>query len=407
VKSSRDDVVIDIDRDALVDRMKLYFDPSVPDSEIKRLMPGAMDSTKRFDAQRTRQVLIKKGFSESQILRFCYRPFDVRWLYWESDTKLLDEKRTEYVPHVALGNLWIEARQKQTMDAFDRGYVTGSLADNFGNGLSNFFPLKLHKQGNLLGDAASHPNLSEKAEKYLAAIGGTHELLFFHAIAILHSPAYRRENQGALRQDWPRIPLPSDVAVLKASAKLGKEIAALLDFENKVKGVSETPFRKELQTIAVIERGGKTSVNPDEGDLELTAGWGHAGKGGATMPGKGKTTERPYTPPEAKALAESVAILGEKTVDVYLNDRVCWRNIPAKVWDYTISGYPVIKKWLSYREKELLGRSLTVDEARYVTEMVRRIAALMLLGTQLDKNYAATMNNSHPYKVPSAVPIAQ
>jgi hypothetical protein len=56
----------------------------------------------------------------------------------------------------------------------------------------------------------------------------------------------------------------------------------------------------------------------------------------------------------------------------------------------------VIKKWLSYREKELLGRSLTVDEARYVTEMARRIAALMLLGTQLDKNYAATMNNSHP-----------
>ncbi len=31
----------------------------------------------------------------------------------------------------------------------------------------------------------------------------------------------------------------------------------------------------------------------------------------------------------------------------------------------------------------------------------------MLLGTQLDKNYAATMNNSHPYKVSSAVPIAQ
>jgi hypothetical protein len=71
----------------------------------------------------------------------------------------------------------------------------------------------------------------------------------------------------------------------------------------------------------VIERGGKTSVNPDEGDLELTAGWGHAGK------------------------------------------------------------------WLSYREKELLGRSLSVDEARYVTETARRIAALILLGPGLDDNY--------------------
>ena len=174
-----------------------------------------------------------------------------------------------------------------------------------------------------------------------------------------------------------------------------------MDIRHNVKGVSETPFRKELQTMALIERSGKTSVNPDEGDLELTAGWGHAGKGGATMPGKGKTTERAYTPPEAKALAESVAILGEKTVDVYLNDRTCWRNIPAKVWDYTISGYAVIKKWLSYRERELLGRSLTVDEARYVSETARRIAALMLLGPQLDKNYAAVIPNCHPWSATS------
>ena len=157
------------------------------------------------------------------------------------------------------------------------------------------------------------------------------------------------------------------------------------------------PFRKDLQAIAVIERGGKTSVNPDEGDLELTAGWGHAGKGGATMPGKGKALERPYTSLEAKALAESVAILGERTVDVYLNDRVCWRNIPVRLWDYTISGYAVMKKWLSYREKELLGRTLSVDEARYVTDTARRLAALMLLGPQLEANYRTIIKGGHKW----------
>ena len=93
-------------------------------------------------------------------------------------------------------------------------------------------------------------------------------------------------------------------------------------------------------------------------------------------------------------LAESVAILGERTVDVYLNDRVCWRNIPVRLWDYTTSGYAVIKKWLSYREKELLGRSLSVDEARYVTDTARRIAALMLLGPRLDENYRAIAKNA-------------
>jgi hypothetical protein len=161
--------------------------------------------------------------------------------------------------------------------------------------------------------------------------------------------------------------------------------------------VSEAPFRGELQGIAVIKREGKVAVNPDEGDLELTAGWGHAGKGGVTMPGKGKAIERPYTPEEANALGESAAVLGENTVDVYLNDRVYWRNIPVRLWDYTISGYAVIKKWLSYREKELLGRSLNVDEARYVTETARRLAALILLGAQLDDNYQRVVKEAHKW----------
>ena len=54
-----------------------------------------------------------------------------------------------------------------------------------------------------------------------------------------------------------------------------------------------------------------------------------------------------------------------------------------------LRGYQVMKKWLSYREKKLLGRGLTQDEARYVSEVARRIAALLLLGPRLDANYEA------------------
>jgi hypothetical protein len=387
VQSKRDEIVVDIDREALVTRMQAYFDPTVSDAEMGQLCPRALESSQQFNAPATRAALIKRGLREDYFVRYCYRPFDFRWMYWEQEYGLLGRRSPDYFANVQPGNPYIEARQKQPMTDFDRGYVTSIVADNFGNGFSNFFPLLIHEEGNLLGAAAQHPNMSDAAQKYLVTLGASDEELFFHIVAVLHSPAYRTENQGALRQDWPRIPLPASAKSLKASATLGNQIAALLDADCKVKGVSEVPFRKELQLIAVIERGGKASVNPDEGDLELTAGWGHAGKGGATMPGKGKTIERPYTPQEAKALAEFVAVLGEKTVDVYLNDRVCWRNVPAQVWDYTISGYPVIKKWLSYREKELFGRSLSVDEARYVSDTARRLAALMILGPQLDQNY--------------------
>ena len=87
-----------------------------------------------------------------------------------------------------------------------------------------------------------------------------------------------------------------------------------------------------------------------------------------------------------------------KAVDVYLNDTTCWRNVPVPVWEYTIGGYQVIKKWLSYREKPLLGRGLTVAEVRYVTETARRIAALLAMQAELDGNYGGIRDLCHSGK---------
>ncbi len=404
VQSKRDDIVVDIDRDALVKRIEDYFNPSVSDDEMRRICPQALESNQQFNAPSTRSALIKRGLRPEYFVRYCYRPFDIRWIYWEQEHGLLGRRSPDYYGNVHKGNPCIEARQKQPMADFDRGYVTDILADNFGNGFSNFFPLRIYRVGDLLDEAGSHPNLSDLARQYLSSLGTPAEDLFFHIVAALHSPAFRAEHQGALRQNWPRIPLPATSDLLNASAQLGREIAGLLDVEQKIKGVSDAPVRKGLQTIAVIERADKKPLNPDEGDLELAVGWGHAGKGGATMPGRGKALERDYTTQEAKTLSEHTLLLGERTVDVYLNESVCWRNIPVKVWGYTISGYAVIKKWLSYREKALLGRSLTVEEARYVTETARRIAALMLMNPRLDENYRAVVKQ--PYTHTPQVTIA-
>ena len=120
------------------------------------------------------------------------------------------------------------------------------------------------------------------------------------------------------------------------------------------------------------------------------------------MPGKGKAIERLYTPAELAAWAESggdaAALLGDTTYDIYLNGKAFWSNIPSAVWEYTLGGYQVIKKWLSYRESPLLGRGLTKDEARHVTDMARRIAALLLMGPALDANYEAVKRNPYPWK---------
>jgi hypothetical protein len=146
-------------------------------------------------------------------------------------------------------------------------------------------------------------------------------------------------------------------------------------------------------------------------NLSLTAGWGHAGQNGVTMPGKGKMQTRSCTAEESAAVAavcdhrsdggahrDAATIFGGVTHDIYLNDTACWGNVPEKVWDYTIGGYQVMKKWLSYREFALLGRALTPDEAREVTQMARRIAALILLQPELDANYQRIKSNTFDWK---------
>ena len=42
-----------------------------------------------------------------------------------------------------------------------------------------------------------------------------------------------------------------------------------------------------------------------------------------------------------------------------------------------IGGYQVLKKWLSYRERGILGRALMPHEVQYFTEIARRIAAIL------------------------------
>lgn len=406
VKTSRDDVVVDIDQERLVERMKKYFDPNVSHEEMRRIAPGAMEDSARFQAKSIRDYLVKRGFQPENIIRYCYRPFDIRWLYWEPETELLDRKRAEYIPNVFEVNVWIEARQKQPMERFDRGYVVRYLADNLGNGLSNYFPLLLRSEAhhNLFSDhetedgTNTRPNLSDAARAYLRSINTEKdfELLFFHTVAVLHSPAYRAENAGALRQNWPRVPLPASRELLELSASLGKQIASLLDTETSVSGVTSGSVRAELRNLAVIRRTG----DADQFSLDVRAGWGHHGKGGVVMPGKGRLTLRDYSEAELAAfedyqlpLQDTLGLLGDKTHDVYLNDTAAWTNVPARVWDYTIGGYQVIKKWLSYREFGILSRPLSDKEAREVTQIARRIAAILLMEAELDENYERIKDN--------------
>ena len=213
------------------------------------------------------------------------------------------------------------------------------------------------------------------------------------------------------------------------------QLAALLDPDTPVPGVTAGPLRPEIAAIAVPATTHGRHMAGD--DFALTAGWGHFGAGQAVMPGQGRAVERAYTgaerthtrperthtgaertvlsaaasvipapagiqphPPAYEAdagfrvtpsMTESRAAgrqvedapfdaLGATTYDIHLNDHAYWRNIPAHVWTYRLGGYQVLKKWLSYRERKVLGRDLRPAEVQHFSQTAQRVAAILLLG---------------------------
>ena len=390
VKTSRDGFLVDTDLDRLKVRIGDYFDERLNHDEIARRYPGAMKATARFNARSVRDALLERGGPiDAGFIRFAYRPFDNRWLYWEAETKLLDEKRADYRPHVFKGNMWLSAAQhlrkgeEEPQACFTKHMGSLHLIER----TALMFPAYLLDDGLGIGGNGiqRRPNLSGAAQRYLHRLGADVEDLFHHILATLHDPAYREANAGALRMEWPRIPLPgwpdgeADGAAetLAASVARGRELARLLDPEAPVPGVTQGTLRPEIAALAVPATTDSRNMTGD--DFALTAGWGHYGTGDAVMPGQGRIVKREYTAAERATLGDAIPTLGAKTLDVYLNDRAYWRNVPAAIWDYKLGGYQVLKKWLSYRERDVLGRALTPEEVLYFAEMTRRIGAILLV----------------------------
>jgi predicted helicase len=234
--------------------MNFYLDSSKTDDEVGRELPIAMTDAARFNANDTRRILLQveanahkqaldthpqftakevtSQLVDSRIKRYCYRPFDLRWIYWEMHTKLLDEKREDYFhARVEGGPAMLSAQANRR--AFDPPCITRSLASlhvdertALVTSLQALLPTLFHS--NVL-----HQNVSAAVqERYPEEEQQTN--LFFHVLAIMHTPRYRVENSGALLGDWPRIPLPENAKSLTHSALIGRRLADLLDPESDI-----------------------------------------------------------------------------------------------------------------------------------------------------------------------------
>ena len=419
-----------------------YLNPSVTDDQMRAIAPRLMKSSGDFKAIETRSFLLKKKvqFKPEKIRRYPFKVMDIRLAYLDAEIQpLFSRPRPELLVNQEIkNNSYLITRD--TADKQPEGspfYYSTTICDyDCISGHARHIPIwikadspqvgqiKKKKSTNLKGnqsnlaaekhlptdDASRIANLSESARAYLKALlisdpdnsPESAELIWMHTLSIVFSPAYLTENADGIKLGWPRVPLPRSKQALQSSAQLGAKIATLLDPNVlAIKGMDSDSYL-EIK-IAKITRVGGGNLDPSAGDLCIKEGWGHGKE--VVMPGTGKLLQRNYSQEEKDEMRESLKSnvptedemlgkLGISTIDIYLNDAAYWKNVPLKVWNYTMGGYQILKKWLAYREFDVLGRGITSEEAREFTYMARRIAVILFLESVLDKNYEETKKDS-------------
>jgi len=421
------------DKDTLRDRMTTYFDPKTDWATFAALETGLSKKAGMFEPEKARKKLLKaESFDEARVKRYALYPFDHRWCFYSAASPLWNRPRPELLSQRANGeSFFIVRRFAERPKEGSPAFFTSALPDYHllrPNVVA--IPLRLRtspdegilsgKQSTMYAHLDGHDgttaNLSPGARQYLASLTSANpdddealsRSIWQHALAILYTPLYLSEHISAVRADWPRIPLPATLAALQHSAQLGITTGQLLDMDSAALGVTTGKLRKELTLIGRVS-------GPQKGlSLGITAGWGHGQKEkDIVMPGRGIEKRRDFTADEQTGIAEGAkelglepedvtALWGLQTIDIYLNGETFWSNVPEAVWEYAIGGYQVLKKWLSYRERQVLGRDITKDEAREFTHIVRRIAALLLLEPELDKSYSAVKANCHMWSAASS-----
>jgi predicted helicase len=284
---------------------------------------------------------------QKPIIPCLYRPIDFRFCYM-SDI-IMDRPRRELLEHVAWrANICLGVgRQGLAVNDSEWSLVTISAdpvdANIFRRGGINVFPLYLFDNGSekqaRFNPVGRRLNFSES---FLTALserlglgrdgqsglptGIVAEEIVRYTYAILHSKNYRARYGEFLRNDFPRIPLTSDLALFRSMAEKGSELILL--------HLMESPKLDDFFT---------------------------------EFPVKGDNTveKAAYTEPNQR---------------VWINGQQYFGEVPREIWEFRIGGYQVLEKWLKDRK----GRKLMYDDIRHWQRVALALRETMRVMQEID-----------------------
>ena len=406
MQETRGGALMDIDKEKLITRMKAYHDASIPWEQLVRteqktgVERGLKYKRSKFDPEKARKEAIKKGYKPDMIFEYASMPYEILWAYytdvlWNRHREELWKQRFEgqrfLIAHASQdGTLGYPATFSTIVGSY---YLLSSH--------TVYFPFHDYVSGDSTLPSSTTANLSASARRWIKSLNLSNpdtdvdvaSYPWFHILAICYSPRYISENASMLKIDWLRVPMPRDSKVLKHSVSLGESIASFLNYKAVL---PQDMLPVKLNEFGLIQ----------DTDLAINVGWGKRANN-TINPGKGRFKKRKWSNEEKDKLRKVFSsmeisegrgfeLLGD-AFDIYLNANNYWKGVPESAWKCRIGTQQVIKKWLSYRERDILKRDLTLSEAGHVTEMVQRLTVLILLGDSLDVNYKNCCDDAYEW----------
>ena len=231
IKTSRDGLVIATTREKSSEKIQAFARCNATINEIEDKF---CVSAKRFDIRSVQHHLIK-NFDEGLIYPILYRPFDIRYIYY--DKELILSHRMNVMPSMFDKDAWslvfasrlsakgfdnviacstlcahkcashdINSRMFPVVGIFDSLLGMDSIMSNLNEASANLFPFPKEKE---------KPNSCQASR-----IG---ELVY----AIVNAPSYRTRYYECISQDFPRIPIPINSELAHELAEKGKLLVKL------------------------------------------------------------------------------------------------------------------------------------------------------------------------------------
>jgi len=339
--TARDNLVIDFDRNALIERIRAFNASRKDDAALLKAFNVA--AKKGWDAQRARAELKHVDIAE-RVIKTNYRPFDSRWIFF--DSTLVWGRSWPTMKHVVghpsnltmlatrmtkdQWDVWvaITVSSHKAMSAYDTNSVFPLYLTNDSESLQKSLGSKqrINFTTPFLRLLASTLDLQQKGEHSLPA-DLTPEDIFRYAYAVFHSPDYRSRYAEFLKIDFPRLPLTGNMELFRALGRLGGDLVALhlLESSRLVRHITEYL-----------------------GDRA----------------------------PEVEKVSWS-----KNTVWLDKAQTTGFKGVREEMWNFHIGGYQVCEKWLKDRK----GRKLSAEDIAHYQKIVVAISETIRLMQEIDE----------------------